>query len=483
MPETPPNVLLVCTDHWPANLLGSAGHPAVLTPTLDQLAANGARFSSAYADCPVCVASRRSLMSGMHPSRHGSYRNAWVRDLPEKTLAQCFRDAGYQAYAVGKMHIKNMRGRLGFDDILCEEEGRAATTEHGADDYELFLGDQGYAGQRFASGACNNEYFWRPWHLPEHLHPTNWAADQMCRVIQRRDRTRPAFWYLSFSHPHPPLQPLSAYMDVYRTVEPPPVAHGDWANEPCVAVRRMREPLVSAQQIADTRRAFYALCTHIDHQLRRVIGTIREAGLANDTIIVFTSDHGDMLGDHGIWGKTRMYDGSAGVPMIISGVKGDVRVGEGRTFSHPVATSDIMPTLLDLAGLPVPEHVSGRSMFSPEPRKEVYSVFGMDSRMVRDEAWKLVYLPEGNVCQLFDMRTDRVELHNRAADPACAEVLTHLRSRLLALLSDEERAAWAPEGQLRGVAEGSFEGYPTQRGFRGQRGSHWPLPGNGPVKW
>lgn len=185
-----PNVLLICVDHWPGRLLGAAGHPAVLTPTLDQLAANGARFAAAYADCPVCVPSRRSLMSGLHPSEHGSYENKWGRDLPEQTLAQCFRDAGYQAYAVGKLHIKPMRGRLGFDDVLCDEEGRAATGEFGADDYELFLGDKGYPGQRFDGGLCNNDYFWRPWHLEECLHPTNWAEDAGCAEVLAHLRKR-----------------------------------------------------------------------------------------------------------------------------------------------------------------------------------------------------------------------------------------------------------------------------------------------------
>ena len=133
------------------------------------------------------------------------------------TIAQTFRDAGYQAYAVGKLHIHPQRSRIGFDDVLLGEEGRL---QHGVvDDYELFLGDRGYAGQQFAHGMCNNDYLNRPWHLPEDCHVTNWSTQQMVRMIKRRDPTRPGFWYLSHCHPHPPLAPLQCYMDMYRDID------------------------------------------------------------------------------------------------------------------------------------------------------------------------------------------------------------------------------------------------------------------------
>ena len=120
---------------------------------------------------------------------------------------------GYQAYAVGKLHVYPQRDRIGFDDVLLGEEGRL---QYGAiDDYELFLGDRGYAGQQFAHGMCNNDYLNRPWHLPEDCHVTNWSTQQMVRMIKRRDPTRPGFWYLSYCHPHPPLAPLQCYMDMY----------------------------------------------------------------------------------------------------------------------------------------------------------------------------------------------------------------------------------------------------------------------------
>jgi arylsulfatase A-like enzyme len=125
-----------------------------------------------------------------------------------KTLAQSFRDAGYQAYAVGKLHVYPQRDRIGFDDVMLSEEARY---QFGVtDDYEMWLGENGYLGQEYSHGMSNNQYYTRPWHLPEEAHQTTWATAQMVRTIKRKDPTRPAFYYLSYVHPHPPLVPLQA---------------------------------------------------------------------------------------------------------------------------------------------------------------------------------------------------------------------------------------------------------------------------------
>ncbi len=210
-----PNVLLVTTDHWPAALLGCAGHPAIQTPTLDALAGAGIRYTNAYSECPVCIPARRTLMTGTSPRTHGDRVFSERMPMPDlPTLAGTFRAAGYQANAVGKLHVYPQRDRIGFDDVVLDEEGR---TQYGVtDDYELFLGDEGFAGRQFGHGMSNNRYVSRPWHLPEHTHATNWATSAMVRTIKRRDPTRPAFWYLAYRHPHPPLVPLTAYLDLYR---------------------------------------------------------------------------------------------------------------------------------------------------------------------------------------------------------------------------------------------------------------------------
>jgi arylsulfatase A-like enzyme len=305
MPTEQPNILLICTDHWSGLLTHAAGHPVVMTPTIDHLAQCGTTFTNAYSACPSCIPARQSLMTGMSPRANGlrTYKEG-VEFPPVPTMAQCFRDAGYQAYGVGKLHVTPQRNRIGFDDVLVEDQGRHQFHEApdgDADDYELFLAEQGYTGQEYAGGMAHNEFITRPWHLPEHCHPINWAARQMCLTIRRRDPRKPGFWYLSFSAPHPPMTPLQAYMDLYRDVELDELARGAWSadfEQWPYFLKTLSNPTnspmmrASAHELALSRKAYYATLTHIDHQIRLVIGTLREADLLDNTILVFTSDHG-----------------------------------------------------------------------------------------------------------------------------------------------------------------------------------------------
>ena len=478
--EARPNVLLVATDHWPASLLGING-AAVMTPTLDQLARNGVQFTNAYTECPVCIPARRTLMTGANSRTHGDRVFAERLPMPSlPTIAQTFRDAGYQAYAAGKLHVYPPRDRIGFDDVMLVEEGRL---QFGAiDDYETFLAERGYAGQQFGHGMNNNEYLSRPWHLPEECHVTNWTTRQMARFIQRRDPTRPAFWYLSYTHPHPPLAPLAAYLDMYRDVEPEAPVCGDWATDPStlpsfLQVQRHRWDGLDGHQALAARRAFYALCTHIDHQLRIVIGTLREQGILDNTVIMFTSDHGDMLGDHGFWAKRLFYEQSAKIPMLLVGIATDERVGIHRTDDRLVGLQDVMPTLLDLAGIAIPDTVDGISMVGEQRRPLLYGENGEDveaMRMIHDGRFKLIYYAAGNHRQLFDMADDPREGHDLAGSPEHAETLDRLTHALIEHLYGGDEA-WLQAGKLVGLPPGPTEPR-ANRGLSGQRGSHWPPP-------
>jgi len=194
-----PNVLFVSVDQWPGYLLGCAGHPVIQTPTLDHMAKLGTRFNRAYAESPICIPSRRSMMTGLSPRGHGD--RSFNPTLPLKNLpllAQSFRSAGYQSVAIGKLHVYPPRDRIGFDDVLLAEEGRPKL---GAiDDYEMFLASQGHAGEQFMHGMNNNDYLNRPWHLDEASHVTNWITREAAKTIKRRDPTRPAFWHVSYTH-------------------------------------------------------------------------------------------------------------------------------------------------------------------------------------------------------------------------------------------------------------------------------------------
>ncbi len=472
-----PNILLVTVDQWPGHLLGVAGHPVIQTPTLDELSRNGTRFTNAQSECPICVPARRTLMTGASPRRHGDRVYNDQLAMPAETMAASFSAAGYQTMGVGKLHVFPQRDRIGFNDVQLEEEGRA---QYGVmDDYEIWLGDKGYPGQQFDHGMSTDGYVHRPWHLPEELHVTNWATQQIIRQIKRRDPMRPAFWYLSYRHPHPPLVPLQAYLDMYRDIDIDLPLTDDWAETQdlpfAVLSKRTRGEKYSPAQIVGIRRAFYALCTHIDHQLRLVIGTLREEMQLNNTIVLFTSDHGDMLGDHGLWAKSLFYQGSVNVPMILLGRPCDTEIGIGAEDDRLVTLADVMPTLLSLAGLEVPDTTDGRPMIGPDPRPMVYGEFGTNdgaTRMVRDARFKLIYYPVGNVLQLFDLDADPTESRDLATAPEHAETLAQLTDLLIAELYGSD-LDWLTNGRLTGLP--AKEASPRRnRDLSSQRGQHWP---------
>ena len=475
-----PNVLFIMADQWPAHLLGAAGHPSVQTPTLDQIADNGIRFTNAYSESPICIPARRSVMTGMTPRGHGDRKFNETLPLPMNTptLASAFRAAGYQAYATGKLHVYPQRDRIGFDDVILAEEGRQQFGT--VDDYEMFLTDQGHAGKFFLHGMNNNEYVHRPWHLPEHCHITNWTTEQAARTIKRRDPTRPAFWHVSYTHPHPPLAPLACYLDIYRDWHIDEPIAGSWDQDEQALPNVLRDvrdrwrKWTPAEKIA-IRRAFYALITHIDHQIRVLIGTLREERLLENTIVLFTTDHGDMLGDFGLWAKRLYYEGSAGVPMILMGTANDPRVGFARTDNRLVGLQDVMPTLLDLAGIAIPPSVEGLSMVGPKRRETLFGEVneGADAtRMIHDGRHKLIWYPVGRTVQLFDLQEDPRETRDCSDDPAYRAVRAGLEAALAKELNGGDEA-WAKRGKLVGADAPAYRKKPN-RGLTGQRGLQFP---------
>lgn len=476
-----PNVLLVTADQWPGGLLGVAGREDVDTPTLDRLAGAGVRFVNAHAECPICIPARRSIMTGTDPRGHGDrvFQPALRRpELP--LLAETFRAAGWQTGAAGKLHVYPARDRIGFEEVVSHEEGRPQLG--GPDDWDIFLADRGFAGQGYAHGMANNGYEHRPWHLPEDCHPTVWQARQMARMIQRRDPTRPGFWHLSFTFPHPPIVPLASYLALYDGRAMRPAVCGDWNDDLPPALRRVRDawPALAPDRLAAMRRAFHAQCTLIDHQLRVVIGTLREQMLLDDTILLFTSDHGDMLGDHGLYAKRVLLRGSVDVPLLLVGRKGCDRIRPGTVDDRLAGLQDVMPTLLDLAGIAVPDSCAGLSLAGPARRETLYceALAGQGAmRMVTDGRWTLIWYPAGCRFQLFDHETDPQQRRNLADDRDAAPHRERLTAVLTAALYGDD-LAWVVDGRLVGCPAEPVSALPD-RGLHGQRGLHYPEPPKG----
>ncbi len=482
MADKSPNVLLIIVDQWSGARLGVAGHPIVETPTIDQLARNGIYFPHAYSESPICIPARRTLMTGTTPRTHGDRvfdKSAPMPQIP--TLAGAFRSADYQSFCVGKLHVYPERDRIGFDDVYLAEEGRPHLA---IDDHDLYLADRGYAGKQFLHGMSNNNYMQRPWHLPEDCHVTNWITSALCRTIKRRDPTRPSFWTASYTHPHPPLVPLADYLARYRQTAVDEPLTADWAEDLDSLPHALKAvhtywPAMKAGALADAKRAHYALSTHIDHQLRVVFGTLREEGELDNTIILICADHGDMLGDFGLFGKRVFYESSARIPLVLMGLAGDVRTPAGSTDSRLVGLQDVMPTLLDLAGIDIPSSCDGLSLVGDIKRNDLYGEVmenNSASRMLHDGRHKLIWYPAGNHLQLFDLKKDPDERLNVAGEPSYRDIAQDLESRLATHCYGKDIAdGWVRDGKLVGYDPGPYVPK-ADRSFSAQRGLHYPQP-------
>jgi arylsulfatase A-like enzyme len=375
------------------------------------------------------------------------------------TLPQVFREAGYQTAAVGKLHVYPQRDRIGFDEVILNEEGRHHLGG-GADDWELFLAAEGFPGQEYAGGMCNNDYMVRPWHLPEHTHQTVWTAREMCRMIRRRDPRKPGFWYMSFNAPHPPVNPPAPYLDLYRHAEIDLPVWGDWSQRIAdmpyalqVGAYKFAMAHATEEEMRWAKRGWYATLTHIDHQIRVVLGYLREEGLIDNTILGFTADHGDMLGDHHQWAKGVMFDAAAKIPLLLVPPRGEDHFAPSSRDDRLVELRDVMPTLLEMAGLAIPDSVEGHSLLGSTRRPYLYGEHhenDLANRMIREQRYKLIYWPVGNSVQLFDLEEDPREQHDLADEPAHRDT----RERLERLLVEEMYGGdveWVREGRLVGL--------------------------------
>jgi len=231
----------------------------------------------------------------------------------------------------------------------------------------------------------------------------------------------------------------------------------------------------SHKEMIRAKRAYYAQCTHIDNQIRLVIGALKEEGILDDTILVFTSDHGEMLFDHGMVGKRTFYENSAHIPLIFSG--NPVSELRGKVDDRIACLEDIMPTLLELCKIEIPSSVEGQSLFEKERRDFLYGEISEGyraTRMIRMGNYKLIYYPYGNKVQIFDILQDKNELHDLSKKEEFKSIKEEMLARLCASLYGKDRKEWIRNGKLVGVEAPAYK----ERGdytFSNQRGLHWPI--------
>jgi arylsulfatase A-like enzyme len=467
--DAPPNILWICTDQQRWDTLGCYGNPFVRTPNLDRLAAGGHRFDFAFCQNPVCTPSRASFLTGRYPRTTRGRQNGQSIPADEIPVTRLLADAGYVCGLSGKLHLSACHpdahplGERRIDDGYqvfhwshhpAPEHPRA---NHLANAYSLWLRGRGRTFERRASGLSDHVQFGPP----EEDHQTTWCADRAIEFIESaRAYGRP--WLFSFNcfAPHHPFDPpesyLRRYLDRLDAIPRPNAREGEPAEK--TAWQRidhagaygghgMSAAAMTERDHLLVRAAYWAMCDLIDVQVGRMLDALDRTDQRANTIVIFMSDHGELLGDHGLYLKgPHFYEPAVRVPLVVSWPAG---APGGAARGELVELVDLAPTLLEAAGLAVPRRMQGRSLLpllrgtagAGAAREDVYcefynSNFNYDppayATMVRTRDHKLVRYHESREGELYDLRADPGESHNLWGRPGARDV----QAAMLARLSD-----------------------------------------------
>ena len=451
------------TDQLRSDALSYSGNYDVKTPYLDTLAHDGVIFSKAYSACPSCIAARAELMSGLSPvhNKRVGYQDD-VRWEYKNTLAGELAKAGYYTICTGKMHVSPIRNYLGFNNVELHDgylhanrysDVKSAQTQQNADDYYHYLKSElGIDADGTVSGLECNSFLTRPWPYEEKYHPTNWVTDRAIDFLRRRDPDKPFFLMASYLKPHPPLDPPEYYLNLYLNKKLKAPYVGSWEEieekQPKNIAFDSRYAPRDEELIHQMKAGYYALITHLDHQIGRLIQALREYRIENDTLIVFTSDHGEELGDHHLFRKSRPYEGSSHIPLFISGLQAiGLERYKGITVDSITALRDIMPTLLEVANAKNIPSLDGSSLLPliKGEKKEVreylhseHSYGNLSAHWLVSKKDKYIWYTESGREQYFDLEKDEHELVNLINDSQYKERISYLRGELINLLKDRE---------------------------------------------
>jgi arylsulfatase len=472
-----PNILFIMTDQQRWDCVAVNGNKIIKTPNLDRLAARGANFTHAFVASPVCVPSRISFFTGRYAHSHRNRVNYTPLDRSEVLMQARFKAAGYRTAGVGKLHYyppnRDEALRTGFDTIELHD-GSPITDLWSdyirwqrANDPQKLMNHRALA-KHIAPGK-------NPFRaaIEVKFTDTAWTGERSRSVLGSLVKNEaPFFYYVSFWKPHSPYEVSAPYDSLYDDVEipiPATVSLETVKNLPLPVqklVMRNGGPKLDHERIEWAYRSYYATITHVDHEIGLLLDALEASGKAANTLIVFSSDHGDQLFEHAITDKNCFFDSSVRVPFMVS-LPGRIKSAQ---YDQLIETVDLLPTLLDFAGLPEPTEVQGRS-FAPliadmghtyVPHTEVFSeniipevitsgkldmpfekgqgvggILHPDAKMVRTERWKYCYYPAG-YAELYDLHVDPLETKNLAGQADRREVEFDLRTRLLNWLINSE---------------------------------------------
>jgi choline-sulfatase len=444
-----PNILLIMADQLVPFLTGAYGHPLVQTPNLDRLAAGGIRFDSAYTPYPLCAPARVAMLTGRYASRIGCFDNAALFPAEQPTLAHYLTNAGYDTVLSGKMHFIGPDQMHGF--------GKRLTTDIFPANIVWVPAPTGVEQGEHAKSYVLPNVGVRSWtKYLAYDEETQFHALEYLRNRRFLRQSGPFFLTVSFHHPHDPFHVTQELWDQYegKPIEFPEIPENldetyseldRWIN----AVHGVEEvDLRHPDNLKALRRAYYGLVTYVDRNVGELLSTLEETGQRQNTIIIFTSDHGDMLGEKGMVQKRCFYEWSARIPLIFQFPDGQ---GAGRRVSAPVSLLDFLPTLLDLAGVPEAERlpVEGQSMSeilagAEDLERAIFSEYHVEkvkspSFMIRRGKYKYVYVHRYGR-QLFDLEADPGEWRNLSGGPALKDIESSREAAILARFDPESLA-------------------------------------------
>ena len=427
-----PNILLIVSDDQRPDTIGALGNRHIQTPNLDKLVARGMTFLNATCSNPICTPSRAEILTGCSGFRNGvlDFGGKIRPELP--TLPKTLRDNGYHTWYVGKWHNNGRPRDHGYTESQGFYAGGGGKWYKPQKDWK---GDPvtGYRGWIFQDEDGNKE--------PEKgvgLTPdiSEKFADAAIGLVRRKP-DMPFFLHVNFTAPHDPLLIPTGYARKYPAEKVPlpknylpkhPFDHGnfDGRDEKMLGWPRTKE------QVKANLGVYYAVIDHMDREIGRILEALEKSGQAEETVVIFTSDHGLAVGSHGLMGKQNMYAHTIRVPMILAGPG----IPQGKQTEALCYLRDLFPTLCGLSGIDIPSEVEARSLVPVIQGKadsvysEVYGVFRDKQRMVWDGRWKLIHYPQIRLHQLFDLDADPFEKHDKSKDSCHQDTLQKLKAQL-----------------------------------------------------
>ncbi len=432
-----PNILFIFADDQCYETVHAFGHEEIETPNLDRLAKNGLTFTHAYNmgswSGAVCVASRAMLNTG----RFVWHAHAVTNDAEKERAAGRFwseymKKAGYDTYFSGKWHVR-ANAQKAFDFVTHVRPGMPNQTKDGY--------NRPIDGQTDKWSPYDTRFggFWQGGkHWSEVL-----GDDATAYLKQAAKRDKPFFMYLAFNAPHDPRQSPKEYVEKYplANIKVPSNFLEEYPfNEAAATGRKLRDERLAPfprteNSIKVNRQEYYAIITHMDAQIGRILDALEETGKADNTYIFFTADHGLAVGHHGLMGKQNMYDHSVRVPFIINGPG----VAKSETNGTSIYLQDVMPTTLELAGVEKPDHVEFNSLMplvkgkQVTPYDAIYGAYLQSQRMVTMGDYKLILYPKITKIRLYNLKDDPQETKDLAENPEHKETIKKLFARLLKL--------------------------------------------------